>query len=92
MAPLQVPFNLEYVTKLVDDERAKAPAASQGPQYKYNTEVWLLLLIRGLGIRACLAPTDVLVYVWCSGVHMAKAALAGMAKSLAEKRSPTFEL
>lgn len=39
-----MPFNLEYVTKLVDDERAKAPGASQGPQYKYNTEVRLLLL------------------------------------------------
>ena len=39
---LQVPFNLEYVTKLVGDERAKAPGASQGPQYTFNTEVRLL--------------------------------------------------
>ena len=43
---MQVPFNLEYVTKLVADERAKAPSASQGPQYKYNTEVRVLLFIR----------------------------------------------
>ncbi len=36
-----MPFNLEYVTKLVAEESAKAPGAAQGPQYTYNTEARL---------------------------------------------------
>ena len=59
---VQVPFNLEYVTKLVADERAKAPAESQGPQYKYNTEVRLLSLPFGLQICLCM---------WCADAHTA---------------------
>ncbi|KAK9823015.1 hypothetical protein WJX81_007049 [Elliptochloris bilobata] len=35
---INVPFNLEYVTKLVAEERAKAAGAAKGPVYTYNTE------------------------------------------------------
>lgn len=37
-----MPFNLEYVKKLVAEEEAKAAGASKGPVYMYNTEVRLL--------------------------------------------------
>ncbi len=35
---VQVPFNVEYVRKLVKEEREKAAKAGGGPVYTYNTE------------------------------------------------------